>query len=78
MAFLDLNERVDPRVALAVAATGAIFSPKVRGVLRRGAVLALSGALLASDTVSAFGRGVARGLRQAEKAEGPTHAPSGE
>ena len=64
MAIFDLGKVVEPRLALAVAAAGVIFSPKVRTVLRRGAVVALTGALLASDTVSAFGRGVARGLRQ--------------
>jgi hypothetical protein len=63
MAIFDLDEVVEPRLALAVAAAGVIFSPKVRSVLRRGAVVALTGALLASDTVSAFRRGVARGLQ---------------
>jgi hypothetical protein len=48
---------------LAVAVTTAILSPRVRGLLRKGAVQGLAGALIAGDAVSSFARGIGRGLQ---------------
>jgi hypothetical protein len=56
MAFDDF---MDPEVGIAVAATAMIFSPRVRNVLRRGAVYSLAGVLRAGDAVSSAARGAA-------------------
>jgi hypothetical protein len=48
-----------------VAATAALFSPKVRGVLRQGAVYGLAGVLTAGDAIGSFVSGVSRGAQQA-------------
>ena len=66
MAIDDLSESAD--VAVAVAATAVILSPPVRRVLRRGAAYGLAGILVAGDAITSFGRGAARGVRQAAAA----------
>lgn len=61
---MALDDYLDSEVAIAVAATTALLSPRVRGVLRRGAVLGLAGALTAGDMLGSFARGVAEGVQQ--------------
>jgi hypothetical protein len=63
MAFEDLSDSTD--VAVAVAATAVVLSPPVRRLLRRGAAYGLAGVLVAGDAITSFGRGAARGARQA-------------
>ena len=58
---MALEDFLDSEVAVAVAATAALASPRVRGVLRRGAVYGLAGVLTAGDMISSFARGAARG-----------------
>jgi hypothetical protein len=60
---MDLEDFVESEVAVAVAATAAILSPRVRGVLRSGAVYGLAGALIAGDAIGSIARGVVRGTR---------------
>jgi hypothetical protein len=59
---------------VAAAVTAAVFSPKARQMLRKGAVQGLAGVLIAGDALSSFARGVGRGL-QAESAD-PQPNPS--
>lgn len=60
---------------VAVAVTAAILSPRLRGILRTGAVQGLAGALIAGDAISSFARGIGRGL-QAGDAGTPPEAPA--
>jgi hypothetical protein len=62
---MALDDYLESEVAVAVAATAAVLSPPVRRVLRRGAVYGLAGALVAGDALASFGRGAARGAREA-------------
>jgi hypothetical protein len=62
---MDLEDYLEPEIAITAAVTAAVLSPQVRGVLRRGAVFGLAGALMAGDALSAFARGVGRGVQQA-------------
>jgi hypothetical protein len=55
---------------MAVAVTATVFSPRVRGMLRRGAVYGLAGVLTASDMVTAFARGIARGMQEPDDVDG--------
>jgi hypothetical protein len=75
---MALEER---QVAIAVTATAAALSPRVRGVLRRGAVYGVAGALKASDVVTAAARGALREMKpQPEPAvpgDEPADAPEG-
>ena len=56
------DDFMDEKVGVAVAASAVVFSPRVRGVLHRGAVLGVSGLLLAADAVSGFVRGLVAGV----------------
>ncbi|GAC1451142.1 MAG: hypothetical protein PVSMB4_10780 [Ktedonobacterales bacterium] len=61
---MELEDFLQSEVAIAAAASAVIFSPQVRGVLRRGAVYGLAGALMAGDALSTFARGVGQGIGQ--------------
>ena len=61
---MALDDYLDSEVAVAVAATAALTSPRVRGLLHRGAVYGLAGLLAAGDMISSFARGVARDAPQ--------------
>ena len=61
---MALDDFLDSEVAVAVAATTALASPRVRGLLRRSVVYGLAGLLAAGDMLSSFARGVARGAQQ--------------
>ena len=61
---MALEDFLDSEVAVAVAATAALASPRVRGVLRRGAVYGLAGLLTAGEMITSFARGAARGAQQ--------------
>jgi len=55
---MALEDFADPEVAIAAAVTAAVFSPKVRGLLRRGAVYGMAGVLVAGDAVSSVARDI--------------------
>jgi hypothetical protein len=59
---MALQEYFESEVAVAVAATAALMSPRGRRLLRRGAVYGVAGALKATDVVTAAARGVAQGV----------------
>lgn len=67
---MDLDNLAEPEVAVAVAATAVVLSPPVRRVLRRGVVYGMAGALVASDAISSFARGTARGIQSAASTAG--------
>ena len=60
MALDAFNDFVESEVAVAAAATAALFSPRVRGLLRAGAVYGLAGLLTAGDTISSLARSAVR------------------
>jgi len=57
-----LDDFAEPETAVAVGATAAVFSPRVRELLHRGAVYGVAGVLVAGDAVTSFARGMRRGL----------------
>lgn len=61
---MELDDFLESEVGIAVAATAALFSPRVRKVIRRGAVYGVAGALMAGDAITGFARGVGRGAQQ--------------
>ena len=68
MALDAFDDFVESEVAVAAAATAALFSPRVRGLLRGGAVYGLAGLLTAGDMISSFARGAARGAGSGQEA----------
>jgi predicted lipid-binding transport protein (Tim44 family) len=73
------TDSTEARVAAAVALTAALFSPRMRGMLRRGAVHGLAGMLTAGDTLASFARGVSRGVQEptTPRSEPAAHAAQG-
>ncbi len=59
---MAVEDYLDSHVAIAVAATAAVFSPRARKMLRRGAVYGVTGVLMASDAISAAARNAKVGL----------------
>ncbi len=62
---MALDDFVESEVAIVAAVAAAVFSPRVRGVLRKGAVYGVAGALVAGDAIGSFARGVGRGAQNA-------------
>jgi hypothetical protein len=75
---MALEDYFETEVGIAVAATAALFSPKARKVLRRGAVYGLAGALMAGDAVVGFAKGVGRGAQQAATSARQAAAEAGQ
>ncbi len=68
---MDVEDLASSEVVVAVAATAAVLSSRVRRVARRGLVYGVAGALSAGDMVTSFGKGVASGVQDAaESARG--------
>jgi hypothetical protein len=69
------TDSTEVKVAAAVALTAALFSPELRGMLRRGAVRGLVGALTIGDAVASFARGVRRGMQEPDAPPADAAAP---
>jgi hypothetical protein len=67
---MALEDYMESEVAVAVAATAAALSPRVRMVARRGAVLGVAGVIRAADAVSSAARGVAHEAQSAMGSDG--------
>ncbi len=76
---MALEDYLEPEVAVTAAVAAAVFSPQVRGLLRRGLVLATAGVLMAGDALGSFGRGVSQGMQEvkASAEEAADHAENG-
>ena len=61
---MAMDDYMESEVAVAVAVTAVVMSPRARNVLRKGAVYGLAGVLKAADAVGSFARGVGRGAGQ--------------
>ncbi len=66
---MGLDDLVNSETAVVAAATAAMFSPRTRSTLRRGAVLGVAGALKVGDVVAGAARGATRGVRGEEKVD---------
>ena len=62
---MALEDYLESEVVVAVAASAAVLSPRVRRVLRRGAVYGLAGVLRAGDAISSAAPAVSQGAQQA-------------
>ncbi|GAC1549271.1 MAG: hypothetical protein NVS2B7_25330 [Herpetosiphon sp.] len=69
---MAVEDFLESEVAVAVAATAAVLSPRVRGVVRKGLVYGMAGVLMAGDTLTTFARSVSRGAREAAGATAAT------
>ncbi len=62
---MAVEDFMESEVAVAVAVTVAVLSPRVRGVLRRGLVYGVAGVLKAGDTLSSVIQSAAATAQQA-------------
>jgi hypothetical protein len=62
---MDVEDFLEPEIAVAATVTAAVTSPQVRKALRTGAVYGLAGLLAAGDAITTFSRSVGRGVQQA-------------
>jgi len=62
---MDVEDLVASEVVIAVAATAAVLSSRVRRVARRGLVYGVAGALSAGEMLTSFSKGVAGGVQGA-------------
>jgi len=65
---MAVEDYLEPEVAVAVAVTATMGSPRARRVVRQGAVYGVAGLLKAYDAATVFARGVGRGIAQATPA----------
>lgn len=61
---MALEDYMEPEVAVTAAVAAAVFSPKVRRVVRRGLVYGMAGVLIAGDAISSFARSVGQGIQE--------------
>ncbi len=62
---MNAKDYMKPEVGVAVAVTAALTSPRVRGILRRGAVYGMAGVLMASDAIASAARSTTRAAQKA-------------
>jgi hypothetical protein len=67
---MAVDDLLESEVGIAVAATAAVLSPRVRSGLRRGAVYAVAGALMAGDVLVDVARSVGEGAGGAMRSAG--------
>jgi hypothetical protein len=65
---MGLDNMMEPEVGIAIAATAAIMSPRVRGAIRRGAVYGLAAIIKAGDSLGNAAKGVAGEVQQGASA----------
>ena len=68
---MELDDYLQPEIAVTAVVTAAVFSPRTRRLLRRGVVYGLAGALMAGDAIKSFGRSIGRGFQEAGAAPQP-------
>lgn len=68
---MALEDYVESEVAVAVAAAAALLSPRVRGLVRRGAVIGLTALFTVGDALASTGQDVARSTRLGPSTGGP-------
>ena len=61
---MDLDDFLEPEVAIAVAVTAVVATPTARRALRSAAVYGLAGLMIAKDKIAAITRGAAEGAQE--------------
>ncbi len=62
---MALEDFLEPEVAVTAVVAAAVFSPRARRLIRRGAVYGMAGALIAGDAIASFARNVGQGIQEA-------------
>lgn len=62
---MEVEDYLEPEVAVTAVVAAAIFSPKARKLIRKGAVYGLSGLLVAGDVLTSVGKSIGQGASAA-------------
>ncbi|WP_207229383.1 hypothetical protein [Ktedonosporobacter rubrisoli] len=62
---MEPEDFLEPEVAVTAAVVAAVFSPRIRKVIRRGLVYGTAGVLIAGDAVTSFAKNIGEGAKQA-------------
>jgi hypothetical protein len=62
---MALEDYLEPEIAVTAVVTAAVFSPRARKLIRRGAVYGMAGILIAGDVISSAARSFGQGVQQA-------------
>ena len=73
---MAVEDFMESEVAIAVAVTAAVLSPRVRGVLRRGLVYGVAGVLKAGDALSSAVQSAAATAQQAANSSATAGTPA--
>ncbi|GHO90394.1 hypothetical protein KSF_004420 [Reticulibacter mediterranei] len=74
---MDLEDFLQPEVAVTAAVAAAIFSPRGRSWLRKGLVYATAGAFIAGDAMTSVARNIGQGAQRMQASSQET-APGGQ
>jgi hypothetical protein len=76
---MELEDYLEPEIAVTAAVTAALFSQRGRQILRRGAVYSIAGVMTVGDAIASFARSIGQGFRQeAEGTATPEGTPQGQ
>jgi len=70
---MEFDDYLEPEVAVTAAVTAAVCYPRVRKLLRRGAVYGMAGMLVAKEKISLFTQNVAQGFQEAQQQSKQKH-----
>lgn len=73
---MAVDDYLEPEVGVAAAATAALLSPRVRGVMRKGLVYGTAGVMTAGDAVLSVAKGAGKGVQRAVGGGGPQTTPA--
>lgn len=62
---MEPGDFAEPEIAVTAAVTAALFSPRMRKLIRKGLVYGMAGVLTAGDTLTSFAKSVGQGMQQA-------------
>src|SRR5919197_324573 len=62
---MAVDDYLESEVAVAAAATAALLSPRVRGVMRKGLVYGTAGVMTAGDAALSVAKGAGKGVQRA-------------
>lgn len=69
---MEPEDYLEPEVAITAVVAAAVFSPRARKLVRRGAVYSTAGILAAGETINSFFKGFGHGVKQADQDEALT------
>lgn len=74
---MDIDNFLEPEVAVTAVVAAAIFSPRARSWVRKGLVYATAGVLIASDAITSAAKNIGQGTQEMTSAPSQEGQPAG-